>query len=618
MEINDLLEPNKVYDKQLAEAHHQNAIEWYEELTQKANTNVEANRATCKELYKTQGEIKGINKKISKYKVGRGFAILMLIVGILAAAGAIYLGIVQGIQLKETTRILIGAGVTVAGIGMFIGAIFIIKHCNKLIKNAEEILRKLEEKAKRLEDEAWGQMYTLNCEFDYNMGGRLVKRSAPLLQFDETFDIKKYKYLVDRYGLGPNDDPNISTIDCLTGSILGNPFIFEREYEMEMGTATYRNSITIRWTTYTYDSEGHSIPQHHTQTLTAEITKPKPYYYTNTWLIYGNEAAPDLKFSRRPSKINEFKDQNAINKYVKKHEKDLQKKSEEALKKNKTFTPLSNTEFELFFGALDRNNEVQYRLLFTPLGQKSMLDLIKDPYPFGDDFTFIKSYKLNLIRSEHMQGANIFAGPSFFYGFDYDKVKENFIAYHDEFLKNIFFDLAPLLCIPLYQQHKDITYIYPDFFESNTSCYEHEVMANKFNKDLISHPLTKTPVIVKTNLMNSVGDVDNVSITAHSFDEIERVEIVTKLGGDGYYHDIPVTWYEYIPLTNYSTMAIRQYNESLQEMRELQDSNKDFASFISKNTKNNGIIFQRGLLSFLTEGKISQGSVDQLRTFFKK
>ena len=96
------------------------------------------------------------------------------------------------------------------------------------------------------------------------------------------------------------------------------------------------------------------------------------------------------------------------------------------------------------------------------------------------------------------------------------------------------------------------------------------------------------------------------------------MEIVTKLGGDGYYHDIPVTWYEYIPLTNYSTMAIKQYNESLQEMRELQDSNKDFASFISKNTKNNGIIFQRGLLSFLTEGKISQGNVDQLRTFFKK
>ena len=618
MEINDLLEPNKVYETQLMDAHHQNAIDWFEELTNTSEVNIDANRETCKNYYKTEKEINEIKKKITGIKVGRGFAIFMLVLGIILMGVGVFLLVMLKDMGNSQSQLITAIIMLVVGLGMTVGAPFIIAKCNKLLKNNNAIKQKLEEKAEQLLREAWAQMGNLNELFDYNMGAELVKKSAPLIQLDPIFDVKKYAYLHEKYGLMPNNDENISTLDCLTGSILGNPFMFEREYEMRMENYTYSNSITITWTTYTYDSKGNRISQTHSQVLTAEVTAPKPNYYHSTWLIYGNGAAPNLKFSRQPSNINSFKDQKAIDKYCMKHQDDLAKRAQKQLEKGKTYTPLGNTEFELFFGALNRNNEVEFRLLFTPLAQKSMLDLIKDPHPYGDDFTFIKEGPLNFIHSNHMQNANIFVTPEFFMGFDYDKMKTNWVNYHDKYLASVFFDLAPLLCIPLYQQYKDINYIYPGYFDSNICCYEHEVMANKFDERLLVHKRTKTPAIIKTNLINKVGDMDNVQITAHSFDRIERVTVISKMGGDGYMHDIPVTWYEYPPLINYTTMAIKEYNKTLKQMNEELYSNKEFSSFINNKSKNNGIIFQRGLLSFLTNNNVNENDVNALKNILKK
>jgi hypothetical protein len=73
-------------------------------------------------------------------------------------------------------------------------------------------------------------------------------------------------------------------------------------------------------------------------------------------------------------------------KFVASRVKDLDKLEEKAVKAGKTFTKLGNDEFEAFFGADDRDNEVEYRLLFTPLAILNEMDLIKNPAPFGDDF----------------------------------------------------------------------------------------------------------------------------------------------------------------------------------------------------------------------------------------
>ena len=90
-------------------------------------------------------------------------------------------------------------------------------------------------------------------------------------------------------------------------------------------------------------------------------------------MVYGNEAAPDLKFSRKPTHANELSEKQ-LEKKVKRGGKLLAKRSRRAIEEGRRFTEMASTEFEVLFGAADRNDEVQFRLLFTPLAQANMLD----------------------------------------------------------------------------------------------------------------------------------------------------------------------------------------------------------------------------------------------------
>lgn len=52
------------------------------------------------------------------------------------------------------------------------------------------------------------------------------------------------------------------------------------------------------------------------------------------------------------------------------------------------------------------NGEVEFRLLFTPVAQTQMLNLMKDTkVGYGDVFTFIKQRKVNVLMSEHLSDA---------------------------------------------------------------------------------------------------------------------------------------------------------------------------------------------------------------------
>ena len=61
------------------------------------------------------------------------------------------------------------------------------------------------------------------------------------------------------------------------------------------------------------------------------------------------------------------------------------------------FTAMTNDKFDVLFGATDRTNETEFRLLFTPLAQNSMINLIENAKPYGDDFYFVKE-NLSLIH----------------------------------------------------------------------------------------------------------------------------------------------------------------------------------------------------------------------------
>lgn len=572
MDNTELLEPCKLYASRLKQEHHDRVTKYFDDLTKKSGVDIAANKATCTRYYAKKAEYDKVSKKLGGRKALKIFCIVMAIIGGLAA-------LFGGLTIGLAKNALVGGIMLGVGIAVLIASLLIIFLVIKpSTKRLEETQKKLEAECQKLLSEAYGQMAGLNSLFDSEVPGKLFEETCPLLDLDRTFTKERYECLLDKYNYRVVGDKHRSVLGVVSGSILGNPFCLVKERREEMRPHVYVGTLTITWTTRQSDGKGGYYSVTHTQVLKAEVIKPRPEYDDVATLIYGNEAAPHLTFTRTNSSISSMNDKE-IEKYVRKHEKDLVKISEKQMKKGGTYTPLGNPEFELFFGGLDRNNEVEYRLLFTPLGQKSMLDLMKSKEGYGDDFSFVKSEMINKVRSLHSQGFDYFADEASFQHFDYEACKKHFIEYNDTFFKSLYFDFAPLLAIPLYQQHKAHEYIYKNTIKSNITEVEHEVMANKFDQNYFAHKETDTNVILKTSFVKDDHGVDIVKVTGHSFKAIPHIEVVPKLGGDGRMHGVPVTWYEYKPLENSKDIEISDLNVSILDYNKTKPSGEALRFF---------------------------------------
>ena len=385
----------------------------------------------------------------------------------------------------------------------------------------------------------------------------------PTVKFDRNFNMKRFDLLHGKYGMPENTDPDQSTVSLFSGEVLGNPFVEERRFVMNMGEQTYTGSIVITWTEHYTDSQGHSHTRARSETLYASVTKPRPFYNYITRFVFACEAAPDLSFSHQPTHAERLSEAE-LKRKVKRDSAALQKQARrEATSGSGGFTEMANQEFDALFNAEDRDHEVQFRLMFTPLAQKNMLYLMKMPAPYGDDFDFTKSKMLNYITSEHAQTWQIEEDTSQYAKYEVALCREALKNYYMDFFQRFFFDIAPVISIPLYQQHKSHEYIYRDTYERNFTSFESEVLANCFPVDLFAHPDTNSDVILKTSLVSKKNNLDNLQVEAHSFRTVEHTDYVTKLGGDGRLHDVPVDWIEYVPLDRFSEIDLTESNRTL-------------------------------------------------------
>lgn len=576
----DLLNPRKAYELQLKEDHHKNASDFFDELAKKSNINIEENRATVKNYYKTQKDLDNSKSQRDKKKALKTFLYLFAVLLIILAVVMFFL------MFTDDESFAVKLIIACVSLPLAFLIIYLTKKkINPQIKEFDTIIEKIEKNAGELLKTAYEQMSGLNNSYDWGMCARLVTKTCPLIELDENFQPSKAEFLRERFGFSEYESSETTASTCFvqSGSILGNPFVFQKVYIQGMVDTTYSNSIVITWTEYqTVNGKRQAVTR--SQTLTAYVTRPAPNYYYETWLIYGNDAAPKLSFSRKPSNANNM-DEKEIERYVKQSEKTLDKMVREDIgdKAGSQFTALSNTKFEALFRAFNRDNEVEFRLLFTPLAQQSMINLITTKEPYGDDFVFVKKKKVNFIKTEHGQKHDITAAPTNFTHFDYEYAKKHFVDFNDEYFKSMFFDFAPLLSIPLYQQHKTPEYIYKDTYRSNTTMFEQETLANAFDHSVFAHPDSDTDVILKAGNVVKEGKKDIVSISAHSFQKIEKIENVSKLGGDGRWHTIPVTYYEFEPLEQVTEIVTENVNDS------------------SQNDSIGAIIKQRGLLAYIRD-----------------
>ncbi len=538
-----IYEPLNEYKRVLKDMHNRNVNDYYDNLLEEAETDVEANRLTIKELRKLEKEAAHTKSSHAKWV---GFRTLLIVLTIIAFVVGIYFILNNPIVVP----ILIGSGVILVGIGIIV---LIVKKINPKIKllqaTADELNRKIREKY----NEARNQMSSLNSLFRVEMAPELFTTTLPIINLDKQFDSRRLEYLINKFGLFEDTDINRSTLYVQSGDINGNPFYISDNLYHELGTKDYTGTLTIHWTTSSVDSNGRTTVRHHTQTLVATVTKPCPYYSTTPYLIYGNEAAPDLKFTRTDSDAETMSDKQ-IEKHVNREIKKLKKKSNKAVD---GITVLGNEEFEVLWRAHDRNNEVQFRLLFTVLAQRELLALMKDKtVGFGDDFNFVKNKMINGVFPAHLHQLDLTIKAEYFHHYDVDQSRKIFVDYQNKYFKHIYFTFAPILAIPLYQQHKPHEYIYEDLYDSYVSFYEHEKVANYIGEEHFKHPLSGTRNILKTSTVKSNDYCDYVTVSALGYETIPRVDYIPKLGRDGNTHLVPVHWIEYIPVVSHRDIEI--------------------------------------------------------------
>ncbi len=516
-----LLEPLKFYETLGKSQHQDNIREYFDSLVDASGLNVEGNRMTVK-TYKHELELlDGVKKKISKYKI---FKVLLIIASFL----------------------IITIPLTV---------FLIIKKLNPLIKDSEKLRQSHEARAAELLNEAEAQMAPLNALFRDDDTFKLIEKTVPDIDFTERFDEHLREFVARGSIRATLDDSDTSVIGAISGNFEKNPFVFLRRLVHRLGLETYHGTLVISWTETYRDSEGRMRTRMRTQTLHASVTKPKPFYHNETFLCYKNQAAPDLSFSRTATDTEELTDKQ-IERRVKKGKKKLEKKARAALESGKSFQEMSNTEFDVLFGATDRDHEVQFRLMFTPLAQKNIISLLKDNVGYGDDFSFTKKKELNIIKSEHSQNWTMYPSASYYHSYDVDVARKNFESFNNDYFKAVFFDFAPLFSIPAYLDEPTKFLKETDENAPSFSYLEHEQKANELGANRFAHGSSRTSVILKTRCIKTSSGTDDVEVSAYSYATAARVDLIPIMGGDGRIHPVPVHWTEYIPLENASVMRI--------------------------------------------------------------
>lgn len=541
--IEDVYEPLEKYEYEFRDRFLKLAQEKFQDLTEKSGIDVSANRQQV-------AEIEALTKKLSRVRLKRGWSIFGLVIGFLAAG--IGLGLLQAKEIPAAYEPQAIFGIAAAALL----AVYLCFLTTRLAKSAADLDRRVKEATAV----AWAQMEALNRLYTWDIPVRLIEKTVPRLQFDPYFAAKRLADLSRLYGWDNSYNDGKSVCFAQSGVINGNPFVFGDCREQDWETVVYSGSKTITWTEHSRDSQGRSRAQLRCETLTATVEAPKPVYRNRKFLLYGNDAAPNLEFTREPSPLSGAREGFFKNLKTKRKIGKLKAFSRN-LKDESQYTLMGNHEFEALFETTNRTNEVEYRLLFTPIAQIQMLKLLRDTKTgYGDDFTFRKNHKINLLFAEHLNAFTLDTDPEFFRDWNYDRAARDFLAFMTRYFKSLYFALAPILAIPLYQQTRSHEEIWKGIVEPGdaASFWEHEAIANYFGDKRFKHPDSITDNILKTRLLSRESGESDVAVTAYGFRGEERVTYKEMRGGDGRWHSIAVRWTEYVPVQKTTTVRVTE------------------------------------------------------------
>lgn len=549
--MKEFYDPLTAYADLFRDRFREVAERTFAELAEEARVDLEANRATCRRLYAEEKRLASVKARANRWTVW-GIVLWLIAIGGTVAVIVLF----RELEPQLLLAILLAVAMALLNFGL---------RAQPRIKALTAERTALTESVNRLKDEAWEQMSPLNRLYDWDILTRMMSQTVPNLEFDPYFTTQRLADLKATYGWDDAFNADRSVIHAHSGLINGNPFIICRTRRMVMGTKTYYGSKTISWTTSERGADGKYRTVRRTQVLTASVTAPYPEYFEKTRVIYGNTAAPDLVFTRKQSGL--AGNENSLP--FKWKRRSLRKKARNL--SNADFAMMTNEEFEVAFDTSDRNDNRQFALLFTPLAQESMMKLLKDcEAGFGDDFDFAKHRMINTIVPAHMQELDLDMNPGQYRHFDYDRAKAEFQTLNARYFRAIYFSLAPLLCIPMYQQIRPRHEIYGRDMQRRSAFWEHEALANFWGQQHFKHPRCVTDCILKTEQEGGSDGRGTITVRAHGYGVQRHLTYITKWGGDGRSHRVPVYWDEYHPVTGCGRIHMAEDNDCREELTQRQ------------------------------------------------
>jgi len=548
--------PLGAYEQEYLPKYTRASAELFDQMVANADIDVDNNEVLNLRIAKASDELTAQKSILRKQQWQR---VLAIIGGILSVAAPF---IVQQIAISHGQFLLwygwLIAGVIAAALaGLAFRAVYLL---TPLVRNAKAQVAETTDRRDNYIAEARSGLAPLQQQYHWNMLDAISTQSVPGLALERYVPISKQDDLAINYDLMNPIGPDSSVLATQGGTFHGNPFVIFHTLNFLMGWKTYTGSIVITWQeveTYT-DSNGR--PQTRvvtrTQVLTAAVDKPFPEYRQANFVVFGTENTPSLSFSRTPSKLSKLGETKQAQRKVERTVKKLEKKSRD-INPNNNFTVMANRDFAALFQATDRNDEIQYRVLFTPVAQQQMVELMRDNrLGYGDNFSFQKHGPIITVHPQHLSAAELVAVPkpppdaeenwnlaAQKTGFQHRSIKQ---------FKDRYFALAPIFAIPLLHEPRTTPAV-P--FEATPSSWEQEAVANQL-RGAFRHPESITDDILKTRLLTEQDGVSTVEVTAAGFRGVERVDYIPQFGRDNRMHMVPVPWVEYIPVSNTNKMTL--------------------------------------------------------------
>ncbi|GAA3721329.1 hypothetical protein GCM10022399_42110 [Terrabacter ginsenosidimutans] len=523
----DLGHPLAAYADHFAPRHAAHASDYFDTLVSLSGVDELENARLV-------GELRELERAASSYRSARNARVAALVIGALLALGAT----VVALTVQHRALLLLVPAVLVSAV-LATKVRADLARVNALLGDAE-----CERDARR--DMAWKQTEPLNRLHSWGVARLLLERTFPDMRLDPYVTASRVADLQTAYGFDPQLGDATSVTVAQSGSFRDNPFVAVRFLRHWMGSRAYNGSLHIQWTEQVRTSEGQWVTQSRSETLTASVTKPFPEYDEHVAFVYGHESVPGLSFSRtstwlsgrNESRFADWRKDRKVKKVERLARRDL-------VTGRGQLTVMANREFEALFHAVDRTNEIDFRLLFTPLAQQEMVSLLNDrQFGYGDDFGFTKRGSLNILEPAHLLRAGLEDNPRLFWRYDVADARRRFLSFHADYFKALYFSLAPLLAIPLYRERRTIPMALAGV--PSSSWWEHERVANTFGEAAFHHSASVTRNVLKTSAVQVNPSVHAVDVTAYGYQGFSRVDHVSVRGGDGNLHSVPVPWTEYL------------------------------------------------------------------------